>query len=202
MNVMASRITSLTIVYSTVYSGADQRKHQSPASLAFVWGIHRWPVNSPHKWPVTRKMFPFDDVIMEPSECQLVSMGKCKKAVTPLLTHWNCAFLVLTYRYWKSYLLLENNIHCLYILRYYFKPVRRQMYCEQGSNRYNSEVFYRDVTWALRCLESPNTQLLVQQYTQANKTAKPPQRAGDVESVSMSWKNDVCWVDSITPVWR
>ena len=47
-----------------VYSGADQRKHQSSASLAFVLGIHRWPVNSPHKWPVTRKMFPFDDVIM------------------------------------------------------------------------------------------------------------------------------------------
>ena len=44
--------------------GADQRKHQSPASLAFVWGIHRRPVNSPHKGPVTRKMFPFDDVVM------------------------------------------------------------------------------------------------------------------------------------------
>ena len=45
-------------------SGTDQRKHQSSTSLAFVWGIHRGPVNSPHKWPVTRKMFPFDDVIM------------------------------------------------------------------------------------------------------------------------------------------
>ena len=64
MAAMASQITSLTIVYSTVYSGADQSKHQSSASLAFVWGIHRGPVNSPHKWPVTRKMFPFDDVIM------------------------------------------------------------------------------------------------------------------------------------------
>ena len=64
MTTMASQITSLTIVYSTVYSGADQRKHQSSASLAIVRGIHRWPVNSPHKWPVTRKMFPFDDVIM------------------------------------------------------------------------------------------------------------------------------------------
>ena len=61
---MASQINSLTIVYSTVFSGADQRKHQSSASLAFVWGIHRWSVNSPHKWPVTRKMSPFDDVIM------------------------------------------------------------------------------------------------------------------------------------------
>ena len=64
MRAMASQITSLTIVYSTVYSGADQRKHQSSASLAFVRGIHRWPVNSPHKGPVTRKTFPFDDVFM------------------------------------------------------------------------------------------------------------------------------------------
>ena len=64
MGVMASQITSLTIVHSVVYSGADQRKHQSSASLAFVRGIHWWPVNSPHKWPVTRKMFPFYDVIM------------------------------------------------------------------------------------------------------------------------------------------
>ena len=65
MSTMASQITSLTIVYSTVYSGADQSKHQSSASLAFMWGIHRGPVNSPHKWPVTQKMFPFDDVIMD-----------------------------------------------------------------------------------------------------------------------------------------
>ena len=64
MGSIASQITSLTIVYSIVYSGADQRKHQSSASLAFVWGIHRGLVNSPHKWPVTRKMFPFDDAIM------------------------------------------------------------------------------------------------------------------------------------------
>ena len=64
MSEVASQITSLTIVYSIVYSDVDLRKHQSSASLAFVRGIHRWPVNSPHKWPVTRKKFPFDDVIM------------------------------------------------------------------------------------------------------------------------------------------
>ena len=64
MGAMASQITSLAIVYSTAYSGADQRKHQISASLAYGWGIHPWPVNSPHKWPVTRKIFPFDDVIM------------------------------------------------------------------------------------------------------------------------------------------
>ena len=44
--------------------GPDQRKHQSSASLAFVRGIHRWPVNSPRKGPVTRKIFTFYDVIM------------------------------------------------------------------------------------------------------------------------------------------
>ena len=45
MGAMASQNTSLTIVYSTVYSGEDQRKHQSSASLAFVRGIHRSPLN-------------------------------------------------------------------------------------------------------------------------------------------------------------
>ena len=65
MSAMASQITSLTIVYSIVYSGADQRKHQSSASLAFVRGIHRWLVNSPHKGPVTLKLFLFNDVVMQ-----------------------------------------------------------------------------------------------------------------------------------------
>ena len=64
MTMLASQITSLMVVYSIVYSGVNQRKHQSSASLAFVREIHRGPVNFPHKWPVTRKMFPFDDVIM------------------------------------------------------------------------------------------------------------------------------------------
>ena len=68
---IASQITSLTIVYSTDYSGAYQSKHQSSTSLAFVWGIHRGPVNSPHKWPITRKMSPFDDVIMEISNSRV-----------------------------------------------------------------------------------------------------------------------------------
>ena len=64
MSAVASHINSLTIVYPSVYSGTDQRKHQSSASLAFVWGIHRCSVNSPHKLPITRKIFPFDDVTM------------------------------------------------------------------------------------------------------------------------------------------
>ena len=59
MTTMASRITRVSIVYSTVCLGADQRKHQSSASLIFVRGIHRWPVV-----PLTLKIFPFDYVIM------------------------------------------------------------------------------------------------------------------------------------------
>ena len=68
MGAIASQISSLAIVFSTVYSEADQRKHQSSASLAFVLGIHRWPGNSPHKWPATRKIIPFDDVIIKFNE--------------------------------------------------------------------------------------------------------------------------------------
>ena len=49
MNTMASQITSLTIVYSSIYPDTGQRKYQSSASLAFVRGFHRWPVNSSHK---------------------------------------------------------------------------------------------------------------------------------------------------------
>ena len=68
MSVMTSQITTVSIVCSTVFSGADQRKYQSSTSLAFVMGIHRWPVDSPHKGPVTRKMFPFDDISMKVKE--------------------------------------------------------------------------------------------------------------------------------------
>ena len=92
MSTIVSQITSLTIVYSTVYSGADQRKYQSSASLAFVRGIHRGPVNSPHKGPVTRKMFQFDYVIMStrviafPSHChctEIVKIGTMKIELPP-----------------------------------------------------------------------------------------------------------------------
>ena len=65
----------ILIVCSTVCSGADQRKHQSAASLDFVRGIHRWPVDSPHKGPVTRKIVPFDDVIMQ---CWVLKKSSCR----------------------------------------------------------------------------------------------------------------------------
>ena len=71
MSAIASQITSLMIVYSIVFPCADQRKHQSSSSLAFVTGIHRLPVNSPYKGPITWQMFSFDDVIMDEYKTRL-----------------------------------------------------------------------------------------------------------------------------------
>ena len=65
MGAMASQIISLPIVNPSVNSGADQRKTSKLRFACFVRGINRGPVNSPHKWPVTRKMFAFDYVIMK-----------------------------------------------------------------------------------------------------------------------------------------
>ena len=113
MGTIASQITSLTIVYSIVYSDADQRKDQSSASLAFVRGIHRWPVNSPHKWPVTRKMFPFDDVIM---------MGDIERHGRQTGRHWRCEWAhhisknaILTSQYFiiKICIISKTNYHLL-----------------------------------------------------------------------------------------
>ena len=101
MSTTASQITSLTIVYSNIYSGADQRNHQSSSSLAFFGEnspVTPLPVFSPHKGPVTRKMFPFDDVIMHFMDVKRVPIfcEKCYDFVAVLQdrTGWN--WLVLS----------------------------------------------------------------------------------------------------------
>ena len=83
MSALASQITGVSIIYSTVYSGTDQRKHQNSASLALVGGIHRWPVNSPHKGRVTQKMLPFDDVITLTLGPSLLSWFRVRQQSTP-----------------------------------------------------------------------------------------------------------------------
>ena len=107
---MASQITSFTIVYSTVYSGADQRKHQRSASVASVRGIHRWPVNSPHKGPVTRKMFQFDDVIMSNDNLHLYhAYLKCQVPASTAITQFNRNwFDQISTTQNIAYVLLEN----------------------------------------------------------------------------------------------
>ena len=92
MGAIASQITSLTIVYSTVYSDADQRNIKPP---------RHWPLcgeftgDSPHKRPVTREMFPFDIVIMEALLVQFVTLQNCKSKLTPNNLNWIC-LLALT----------------------------------------------------------------------------------------------------------
>ena len=111
MGAIASQITSLPVVYSTVYSDADQRKHQSSASLAFVQGIHRVPVNSPHIWPVTRKMFPFDDVIMISTYENTYSALSMSCGLFSELRNWELKNFI---RQHVQYNALLHNLHIMF----------------------------------------------------------------------------------------
>ena len=135
MDAMASQITSFTIVYSTVYSGADQRKHQSPASLAFVWGIHRWPTNSPHKWPVMRKMFPFYDVIMYP-QCAL--QGRRRRPFVEAAPSFIDVYLSYEPRQHPTYSLQPHRYHRSLYRR--CLPVPHTRWCISGSGRWDNPI--------------------------------------------------------------
>ena len=89
MRAIVSQIPGVSTVYSIVCSGADQRKHQSSASLTFVTGFHWSPVNSPHKGPVTQKMYPFDDVIMERFVINSMWIHNCSSIIL-YLTYKGC----------------------------------------------------------------------------------------------------------------
>ena len=137
---MASQIISLTSVHSTVYSGVDQKKHQSSALPAFVRGIHRRPVNSPHKRPVKGKSFhlmtsscehhkylplkhfgAFQPIIKLFSKC-----CQLRKWVEPILhAWWNHSSIINSL--WLSVFNPSKHIHdsgCPWLLQWrYIKPV-------------------------------------------------------------------------------
>ena len=132
MGVMASQITRLTIVYSTVYSGVDQRKHQSSASLAFVRGIHWWPVNSLHKRPVTWQMFPFEDIIMYvQTDVKCIWFGCVLIYFSFIMSFWSIQMInstifareTFTSHYsdvtWVPWFLHDDVIKCKHFLRYW-----------------------------------------------------------------------------------
>ena len=75
MSTMASQINSLAIVYSAVYSRRRSKKTSKLRVTRLRVGNLPWPVNSPHKGPVKRKMFPFDDVIMTVYSFQDIGHG-------------------------------------------------------------------------------------------------------------------------------
>ena len=125
MGAMASQITSLTIVYATVYSGADQRKHRNPASLAFVRGIHRWTVNSPHKRASNAENVSIDDDIMAfvfclACRCNLLESTKNWQHVsviqgcdmTIIRSNKSCYTYIPVY--WKTHSLFFNMCQLLY----------------------------------------------------------------------------------------
>ena len=105
MGAIASQITSLTIVYWAVLSDADQRKHQSPASLA-----GNSPVNSPHEWPVTQKMFPFDYVIIRQEYIYKWNHSSVLEIYGPCQKQRRIAVLILFGHVIRSI----ANKHCLF----------------------------------------------------------------------------------------
>ena len=143
MSVIASQITSVSIVYSTVYPGADQRKHESSASLVFVRGIHRWPVNSPHKGPVTRKMFPFDDVIMGQDCCRHLD---CWQATSHYLNLWwpkLMTYKCVTRPQW------EVNFVFHWCKKYLKQQNTLNSHFTQNENGINLQAFCIEMHWLL-----------------------------------------------------
>ena len=146
---MASQIISLMSVNSTVYSDVDQRKHQSSASLAFVRGIHRWPVNPPNKGPVTRKIFPFDDVIVW-SYCSIAishwyipwNMNRLLRCLVSLcLCYKRLDSFAMENRYYRLLSTMVNRhaklLHHDKQLFYKMMGISRQNYCLNRANNFH-----------------------------------------------------------------
>ena len=108
MSSMAPQITGVWMVYSTICS--DQRKHQSSVSLAFLRGIPRWSVNSPHKGPVTRKMFLFDDIIMYDYRAILLKYTCVQQCAVLWQRDSNAELQCVIY--WEPGQLLNKQPHC------------------------------------------------------------------------------------------
>ena len=139
MSAMASRITRLMIVCSNDYAGADQRKHQSSASLAFMRGIRRWPVNSPHKVPVTRNTFPFDDGIMNLKNLRPCIWGKCVPPPLMKSSGW-----LETYIYLAPCLILWDYLRLLFLI------VETDEYCWKKIFSFQKHNFDKGFNWWYR----------------------------------------------------
>ena len=167
MDVMASQIANLAILYSTVYSDVDQRKHQSPASLAFVRRIHRWPVNFPHKWPVTRKMFSFDDVTMITARCYIVRSGCDWRTVY----NWFASFCCVMFGVVEEYGQINNekwNLSWCQLCRHWWPTGCRydNMWCHQWPQSWHHD----DSRFSMHCFE----QIWIHNATTTKQTTTKP----------------------------
>ena len=168
MSTLASQITSFTIVYSIVYSGVYQSKHQISALLAFVRGIHRWPVNILHKGQVTRKIFPFDDVVM--NICDKLSLTRTSGPPSSSGKLWPQLSVRQSTMNWGPHYEHGLNIECrnanLLILHHHglwreFFLLTKSAGPFRSVNQHYSDV----TTWSLN---SPAKRLFVQSFFQAN----------------------------------
>ena len=190
MSAMASQFTSLTIVYSTVYSDANQRKHQSPATLAFVRGIHRWPVKSPHKGPVTRKMFPFHDVIMG-----YVKISFCCSAELKPMENGEWTLAVYNYRSCDWFTGVGGGISAQSVASMNSSHANRYRYfwiiCQLSSVRFNPLFSI----WCLfRHRPKETSKLRATGLCEGNSPVTgefPAQRASNAENVSIWWRHHV-----------
>ena len=135
MSVMASQITSFMIVYS----GADQRKHQSSASLAFVRGIHRGPVNSSHEWPVMPQSHPTTGPVRFLTPVRFIARKaewSARRNFTPVLLSWSHQA--------TGPVRLDTAVHLCFdqiILRIHMDPVRCPYGRRTGPAR-ESQMFF------------------------------------------------------------
>ena len=151
MGAIASQITSLTIVYPTVYSDADHRKYQSSASLAIVPWIHRGPVNSPHKWPVTRKMVPWIHVIMD-HVCRI----RWVKQRVVIIT-WAITFVA--FQHWFEWSVNGKLNTLIWIVKSsYFSP--KNCWCDSDALNIPHAIGFRRKLWSLCCLQQHHIPLI------------------------------------------
>ena len=197
---MASQITCVSIVCSNVYSG-DQRKHQSSVSLAFVRGIQRSSVDSPHKGPVTLKMFPFDDVIMIMRSPLLLDTGRTVSRQWQHRSTWQrrCSEKKKFPSPYLSALSLFRNT----------PPRRWWLQLESRSKVDYSDVTINDIApqitlpidclfkrFRLRSKETLKPVLLsICEEIWPVTNGFPSQTNSDVESASMTWRHHRLWSD-------
>ena len=129
MGPKASQITSLTINYSTVYSGADQRKLPRSVPLVFPRGIHRCLVNSPHKGPVTRKIIPFDDVAWWYTYLAALSLKalRIQFAAPGIYISINTIKCYHSFALWDQHLKYPNTVDCCHNAVQYCKILHKYL---------------------------------------------------------------------------
>ena len=192
-----AKITGFSIFYSAVCSGEDQRKHQSPASVAFVKGIHWSPTDSPHKGPVTREMFPFDDVIIQNS-CICYGtycIPRIKNAHTlnrtNILKAWTCCFHDNT----RTHTLKSSNHIGVFFPKHFF--FSEKIVISGSWGQYEAHLGPTGPRWAVCWPHEPCYLGRLRQYVPhwtrfpklSIETCNPAQDFDEIQLIKAQWDN-------------